>query len=213
MTRRAISCRRSWRSAACGIEAGIDQQQRARANRRRRRRRARPPRRSGTRADGAGGREAPRELGQTEPQVVAEAIERDVLGLTCALPRPARIDQQGAVAAGGERTHQLHERAARADRLAGERRHDEQREGGVVWPVGVGEHGREWISGKRGRRHHRQAMGGPGLRQARTPHRMGRIHPIRPPSCDALAGAGSQAENGSGPATPAVPEPVPFRRS
>ena len=115
----------------------------------------------------AGGREAALELGQAEPEVVAEGLERDVLRLARALPRSARVDQQRAVAAGGERAHQLHERAARADRLAGERRHDEQREGGVVWPVGVREHGRERIPGVGGGRHHRQAMTASRVRQAR----------------------------------------------
>ena len=158
------------------IEARIDQQQRAR------RLAIRDGERGGRGvAEGEqvrrGCREAARELVEAEPEVVAERLERDVLGLAGALPRSPRVDQHRTVAAGGERTHELHEGAARADRLAGERRDDQQRERSIVWPVRVGEHGRERVSGKRGRRHHRQAMGGSRPRQARTPHRMGCIHP------------------------------------
>ena len=96
-------------------------------------------------------------------------------------PVPRGSISTRAVAARGERAHELHERAPRADRLAGERRDDEQRERGVLWAVRVGEYGRERIPGKGGCRHHRQAMGGFRVRQGRTPHRMGGIHPIDTP--------------------------------
>jgi hypothetical protein len=55
-------------------------------------------------------REAAAQFVETEPHVVAERLEGDVLGLARALPRPARIDQQRAVPARCERTHELHER-------------------------------------------------------------------------------------------------------
>ena len=114
-----------------GIEARVDEEQsRKRLVVRHRERGGRGVAKGQQVAPGV--REAARELGEAEAEIVAQRLERDVLGIARALPRAARVDQHRAVAARGQRAHELHERAARADRLAGERRDDEQRERSIV---------------------------------------------------------------------------------
>ncbi len=135
-----------------GIEAGIDQEHaRGRlVGRHGERRGRRVAEREQMRH---GQREAALEFAQPQPEVVAEGLERDVLGLARALPRAARIDHQRAVATRRERAHELHDGAARADGLARERRHDEQRARGVDGTVRVGENGAQRIPGVGGGRH------------------------------------------------------------
>ena len=165
------------------IQAGVDQQQ-ARAARR-------GDRECGGRrvAEGqqvrTGGGEAAPELRQPEPQVVAERLEGDVLGLACALPVPrgsistapwprtasartsctsARREPTASLAS-GETTS-----SARAA-SSGPSAYVNTGASGSPAYAAVGITVKLWLV--------------PDASQARTPHRMGCIHPIDTPPDDA----------------------------